>query len=148
MKLLIDTDVLIDVALNRTPFAEAAARLLDEAQAQPGTAFMAWHSASNFYYMISSPRGKDAARDFIKDLLHFVGIAAVQTDDLTYALGLDMPDLEDAMQAAAAMACRADYIVTRNIEHYRKSPVRAITPDTWLRKYGRVPPDPSETDGP
>ncbi|MBI3986659.1 MAG: PIN domain-containing protein, partial [Lentisphaerae bacterium] len=103
MKLLIDTDVLMDVALNRTPFAEAAARLLDEAQSRPGTAFMAWHSAANFYYMVSSPRGKNEARDFIQDLLRFVRVAPVGTDDLAYALGLDMTDFEDAMQAAAAV---------------------------------------------
>lgn len=148
MKLLIDTDVLMDVALNRTPFAEAAARLLDEVQSRPGTAFMAWHSAANFYYMVSSPQGKSAARDFIKELLRFVGVAPVGTDDLAYALGLELTDFEDAMQAAAAVACKADHIVTRNTEHYRKSPVKAITPDAWLQRHGRGSHAPSETDGP
>ena len=137
MRLLIDTDVLMDVALNREPFGEAAADFIDQVQAQPGMAFIAWHSASNFFYMVSSPKGKAVARDFLKDLLRFVGVAPVATDELTYALELDMPDFEDAMQVAAAVACKADYIVTRNVEHYRKSPVKTLTPDAWLRKYGR-----------
>ncbi len=133
MKLLLDTDVLIDVALNRSPFAESAAGLLDELQTRPGMAFIAWHSAANFYYLVSSPKGKQEARNFIRDLVQFVGVATVSTHELVYALSLDMPDFEDAMQVAAAVSCKADYIVTRNIEHYRKSPVKPITPHAWPR---------------
>jgi predicted nucleic acid-binding protein len=137
VKLLVDTDVLIDVALKREPFAEPAGRFLDEMEVLSGAAFMAWHSAANFNYLVSSPLGGPTAREFIRDLLRFVKVAPVGTEDLSYALGLNMPDFEDAMQAAAAIACRADFIVTRNEAHYRRSPVKALTPDAWLRKYGR-----------
>lgn len=133
MKLLIDTDILLDVALNRLPFAAPAAGVLDRLQAQPGTAFIAWHSAANFYYLVSSPKGKAVAREFIKDLLRFAGVAPVGTADLAYALSLDLPDFEDAMQVAAAVACKADGIVTRNVRHYRKSPVKAVIPADVLK---------------
>jgi len=133
MRLLIDTDVLIDVALDRRPFANASSRLLDYAETHPGSAYMAWHSVANFYYMVASPKGKAAARQFIAELLEFVAIAPVTTADLTYALSLKMGDLEDAMQAAAAVASRADCIVTRNVSHYRNSPVKALAPADWLR---------------
>ena len=48
MIILIDTDVLIDVALDREPFAENAAALLDRLEQDPGKGFVAWHSISNF----------------------------------------------------------------------------------------------------
>jgi hypothetical protein len=67
------------------------------------------------------------------DLLGFVQVSPTATKDARYALNLDMPDLEDAMQAAAALACRADVIVSRNSKHYRKSPVPAMTPASFAR---------------
>jgi hypothetical protein len=45
-----------------------------------------------------------------------------------------MPDLEDALQAAAALAWRADVIVTRNLDDYRHSPVPAVAPLEFLRR--------------
>lgn len=136
MRLLIDTDVLIDVALDRRPFAETSSRLLDHAESHPGVAYIAWHSVANFYYMVASPKGRAAARGFISELLEFVAVAPVTTADLVYALSLEMRDLEDAMQAAAAVASGANCIVTRNVPHYRKSPVKALTPADWLRTQG------------
>ncbi|MBI5525682.1 MAG: PIN domain-containing protein [Deltaproteobacteria bacterium] len=134
MTCLLDTDILLDVALNRAPHAEAAARLLDALQRRPGTAFMAWHSASNFYYLVSSGRGKQDAMGFIRDLLAFVGIAPVGTRDLLHAVNLNMSDFEDAMQVASAAACGAGYIVTRNLRHYRRSPIQALSPSEFLAK--------------
>jgi predicted nucleic acid-binding protein len=134
--ILVDTDVLLDLALDRPPHTAPAAELLDALQSRPGTAFIAWHSAANFYYLVSSPLGKKEALDFLRDLVSFVGIARVETRDLLHALNLGMPDFEDAMQVAAAAACGAEYIVTRNLRHYKKSPVRALMPREFLANVG------------
>jgi predicted nucleic acid-binding protein len=128
----VDTDVLIDVALDRNPHAEAAARLLDALEKQPGTAFVAWHSLSNFYYVVSPSRGKHQTKDFLLDLARFVQVAPTTTESLLYAGALDLSDFEDAMQVAAAVACRASVIVTRNLRDYARSPVRAAEPQTVL----------------
>jgi predicted nucleic acid-binding protein len=136
MRLLLDTDILIDVALDRAPFAEPAAGLLNELEARPGMGFIAWHSATNFYYLLSSEKTSEKARLFIKELAVFVEVAPVGSRDLAYALSLDVSDFEDAMQVAAAVACKADWIVTRNTKHYGKSPVKAILPHELLIKLG------------
>ncbi len=125
---LLDTDVLIDVALDRQPFSNDSSAVLDAAQRREFQAFIAWHSIANFYYIVSSPSGKDSAKVFIADLLAFVQISPAQTADARYALQMDLPDFEDALQVAAARVCRADYLVTRNLKHYKKSPVPAISP--------------------
>ncbi len=43
-----------------------------------------------------------------------------------------MKDFEDALQCAAALACGADVIVTRNLEDYQLSPINAVTPTQIL----------------
>lgn len=126
--MLIDTDVLIDVALDRKPHSEAACELLDRLERHPGSAFIAWHTASNFYYLVATKRGTTDTRRFLSELLGYVGVAPVDTDTLRYATTLPMSDFEDAMQVAAARACNARHIVTRNLIDYRRSPIPAISP--------------------
>ena len=60
MKVLLDTDFLVDVALER----------------RPGTGFIAWHSISNFYYLVAPSRGKASARTFLLDFTKFVNVSA------------------------------------------------------------------------
>lgn len=131
MNILIDTDVLIDVALDHRPFAEPAAGVLDAAQHGELNAFIAWHSLANFYYIVSSPSSNQLARNFIRELLDFVEVAPVKTVDAKYALSLKISDFEDTLQVAAAQACRAGRILTRNVKHYRNSPIPAQTPEQF-----------------
>ena len=135
MKILLDTDILVDVALDRRPFSEPASALLDKLEQKPGTGFIAWHSASNLFYLVSSVSQSKDALQFIRELLGFIEIAHVGTPDMVFALSLEMPDFEDALQSAAAVACKAEWIVTRNLRHYKNSPVRAISPGDLLLKH-------------
>ncbi len=128
MRLLIDTDVLLDFALNREPHAEAAKRLLAWAAANPGRCAVAWHSLANLNYMM---RGKTGL--FIRDLLEFVEVPRTGREQMQAALDLGFADLEDAMQTAAAMLFGAQAIVTRNIRDYRHSPIKADTPESVLK---------------
>lgn len=128
MRALVDSDVLIDIALARTPFANDSASVLRWAEAG-GAAAVAWHSLSNCAYLL-----KGGGRPFIERLLLLVEVAPVGTAEARRALSLPMPDLEDALQAAAALAWRADVIVTRNLDDYRHSPVPAVAPLEFLRR--------------
>jgi len=128
LKLLIDTDVLLDVALDRRPFAEPACRLLDHLQSQPGDGVIAWHSVSNFYYLVRSAQGDAGTREFIRDLLDFLRVVAGDSDSVGAALDLPMSDFEDALQVVCAQAGNAAVIATRNTADYRTSPIPARSP--------------------
>ena len=128
MRLLIDTDVLLDFALNREPHAEPAKRLLAWAANNPGRCAVAWHSLANLNYMM---RGK--TRPFIRDLLEFLEVPRTGREQMQAALDMGFADLEDAMQTAAAMLFGAQAIVTRNIRDYRHSPIKADSPEAVLK---------------
>ena len=130
--ILIDTDVLIDVALDRQPFADPASELLDRLQTGPKRAFVAWHTLSNFYYLVTPARGGSDVRSFITDLIRFVAVADCGTDAMDFALQLGMTDFEDAMQVAAARACGARFVVTRNARDFHASPIPSVTPTEAL----------------
>jgi hypothetical protein len=77
------------------------------------------------------------ARGFITSLLEFVEVAPTGTREAKQAMGFPMTDLEDAFQAAAALAFDALYIITRNIKDFKHSPVPALTPVQFLTELGR-----------
>lgn len=135
--ILLDTDVILDVALDRTPHVEASSALLDRIERDPAAgAFVAWHTLSNLYYLLRPATGTGDARDFLVSLTDFVVVAPTDTADLRSAAAFPMSDLEDAMQAAAAQACGALYIATRNVKDFERSPVPARTPRELLELLG------------
>jgi len=132
MRVLLDTDVLLDVGLERSDFVEASAQLLRAMERRDCDGFVAWHSVANLFYLMRPKRGGGHARRLISRLTEIVEIPATDTKSLRQAAALPMSDFEDAMQAAAALACGADWIATRNLKHFRKSPVPAAAPETIL----------------
>ena len=137
MKVLIDMDILVDLALGRKPHDESAGGLLDAIERGRVSGFLAWHSASNFYYVVAPKRGKDTARAFLLDLAQFIEIAPTTTESLRQAGRLRLRDFEDAMQVAAAMACGADLIATRNHRDYLGAPIRVAAPGEILKMVTR-----------
>ena len=131
MRILIDTDVILDVALDRAPFAEESGLVLDWAERHPGAAGVAWHTVANVAYLL-----KQDARPFLSELLDFVVVAQTSTEEARQAIALPMADLEDALQAVAALRFQADHVVTRNIKEYRHAPLSAITPGEFLSLLG------------
>ena len=128
MKALLDTDVLLDIALGRQDFLGDSKLVLRWAEDHPGLGAVAWHSLSNLAYLVRpDPRG------FIRDLLGFVEVAPVGTAEAHLALTYAMADFEDCLQAASAVSFGASVIITRNTADYRKSPVPALTPADFLQ---------------
>ena len=104
--MLLDTDVLIDIALDRHPYSGPASELLDRIERGAADACVAWHSISNLYYIVSPTLSRVSARDFIIELVGFVEVVAADSEPIRYAAELPMADFEDAMQVAAARAAR------------------------------------------
>ena len=132
--MLIDTNVLLDAALERQPHFGSAVELLNRLIQEPERAFIAWHTVSNFYYLVVQALGRERARSLVTELTEFLGVAETDTESLRYALSLPMADFEDAMQVAAAHAAGVQQIVTRNLRDFTQSPIPAITPEQALRE--------------
>jgi predicted nucleic acid-binding protein len=128
VKILIDTDVLLDLALERSPHVKESAQVLRWVEAGNDAA-IAWHSLSNCAYLL-----KGGDRPFLNLLLGLVEVAEVATKEAQYALELPMSDLEDAMQVAAAQKFGASYVITRNLPDYKNSPIPALSPKQFLKK--------------
>lgn len=136
--ILIDTDVLIDLALDRQPHAAWAVRLFDQIEQGAMRACIAWHTVSNFYYLVAPIHGKEGAKRFIVELTQMIEVASTNARSVRYAASLPMTDFEDALQVAAARSAGARCIVTRNIRDYVRSPIPAELPEVAVKTIART----------
>ena len=134
MRIMIDTNIVLDVFLKREPFFQASYEVMKQSALEKHEGFLSAAAATDIYYLLRRNL-KDTARakESMEKLLQLVGIADALGEDVHAAVASNMPDFEDALVAAIAERCRMDYIVTRNVKAYRDSPVSAITPDDFLK---------------
>lgn len=77
MKILVDTNVILDIVLERHPFFEQSARLLQSAAQLNVELFLTATTITDLYYIVRKAKDRETALDFVKDLLQFMEIAAV-----------------------------------------------------------------------
>ena len=133
MRPLLDTNVLVDVALTRPGLHEASGGVVVWCKNHPGAAVLTAHSLATVAYLVGRAAGPAQARNFIADLVAGFDVAPAANAEVSRALALPLPDFEDALIAAVAESAAATHIVTRNLPDFRKSPVKAVTPDDFLR---------------
>jgi predicted nucleic acid-binding protein len=131
-RLLLDTNVVLDFVLGRSPFAAPAALLWSQAVAGHTEVVIPAHGVTTIHYLAARSRGGAFARSVVANLLVVPSIAPIDAVVLRRALALEASDFEDAVCAAAAEAARCDLIVTRDPKGYRHSPVAAVDPTTAL----------------
>lgn len=133
MRPLLDTNVLVDVALQRSKLHEASGATVSWCLNNPGSGLLAVHSLATFSYLVGRAAGPAKAREFIADLIEGTDIARLDNAEVKRALAFPMADFEDALIAAAAESAGATHIVTRNTADFRRSPVKAVSPEDFVR---------------
>ncbi len=132
MKLLLDINLLLDVLLQREPWAGSAASLLTRIERGEASGFVAGHTLTTIHYVVSRARDRQLAAAAVTDLLRFLEVVPIEKVDFSQALVLLTDDFEDAVQAAAALKIGADYIVTRDEEGFRGLTIPSVNPGEVL----------------
>ena len=132
MKILIDTNVILDITLERQPFFEQSARLFKTVLQSDVGIFITATTITDLYYIIRKAKNREVALNFIKDLLKFTEIAAVDRNVIMEALKLDLADFEDAIQVSAANDKNVNIIVTRNEADFSNSNMEVYSPKSFL----------------
>jgi predicted nucleic acid-binding protein len=134
MKALFDTNVVIDYLVQRQPFYESARDLLKKVLAGEIEGVISAGTVTDIYYIVAKHIGAKQAVNTIKDLVEVLEIADTKALDIEEALKLDFPDFEDAVQCAVAIRLKAEYIFTRNVKDFQRSPVAVISPAAFLEQ--------------
>lgn len=129
MRVLIDTNVVLDLLQEREPFVENAARLFERIDAGEIEGFITATIITNIYYIIRKAAGKVVAQDAISQILLDLNICAVDLKVLKRALALNFEDFEDAVQYACAVVHNLDAIVTRDVSGFLHSQIPVVLPE-------------------
>jgi predicted nucleic acid-binding protein len=136
MKVLFDTNVLIDVLAHREPFYGDSRRVVDLAASGEIEAFVGAGSIADIHYVVRKhhPNAGDALA-LIADLVTVVRPVDTAAADVLNAIQTGNPDFEDAIVAETALRERTDFIVTRNKADFPKSSIPAISPTDLIQRF-------------
>ena len=135
MKVLIDTNVIIDILEHREPFFQDSYRIIQLGLQGKLDTFMSAGAVTDVYYVVNrSIHNPIMAREKMNALINLIRICDTTAKDITTGLSLGITDFEDAVITAIAKRERADYIVTRNETDFSGASVPAISPINFLRK--------------
>ena len=128
MKVLFDTNVVLDVLLAREPHAAVAAQLFALVERGEMQGCLCVTTVTTIHYLAVRALGAKVAQKHLRQLLSLFGVAPVTGEVVTSALDLGFPDFEDAVVHEAARACGAVAIVTRNAKDFAKASLPILSP--------------------
>lgn len=128
MRVLFDTNVVLDVLLEREPYVQTAAQLFALVDHGRIDGFICATTATTVFYIAAKSFGIRRGREQVRALLGLFDVAPVGREVLDGALDMDLPDYEDAVIHEAARAAGAVAIVTRDHDGFAKSAVPALDP--------------------
>lgn len=137
LTILYDTNILIDVLLERTPFVQKSARVIDAAVREQVHGLLGATTVTTTYYLVSKAEIALTARKQIKKLLQHFDVASVNRTVLERAVASDFADFEDAVLYQAGCERGADGIVTRNSADFDSNDMAVYTPDELLESLDR-----------
>lgn len=132
MRVLFDTNVILDVLLAREPFVEHSADAVATVEKGDVEGYLCATTVTTIDYLASKSLGKDRARAAIQSLLSVFEIAGVDKRVLLVALGSTFTDFEDAVQHYSGKLALADCIVTRNIADFKEADCPVYGPGEFL----------------
>ena len=135
MRVLLDTNVILDLFLDRAPFADAAATLWLAHEREQLSVYVAAITPVNLFYIARKLRDEKKAREAVVELLATLNVSAIDQGMLKSALSLPFRDYEDAVQHAAANAAGVEAIITRNVKDYSAATLQIFTPEEFIQQY-------------
>jgi len=133
VKVLFDTNVVLDLLLNREPFADDAAELISRVERSEISAYLCATSVTTIHYLMAKALDNKRAEVHLRRLLSLFEIAPVTRAVIEKVLESGFSDYEDAVIDQAASHAGAQYIITRNIKDFKKSSVPAYTPKGFIQ---------------
>ena len=128
MRVLFDTNVVLDHLLEREPYADTAEQLLSLVDTGSLEGVICSTTATTIHYLAAKAVGAAAARDYLRELLAIFDVTRVDRETLRGALDLSFSDFEDAVLHEAARRDGVATIVTRNDKDFAHSAIPVFSP--------------------
>jgi len=136
VRVLIDTNVILDFLQKRQPFFESAAKVIMVCREQIVQGGISAQSIADMFYILRKDYTSEERRRILLDICQIMDIESIDKYKLISALlNDDFDDFEDCLQTKCAETFNAEYIITRNIKDFSKSSIPSITPEDFCNKF-------------
>jgi len=132
MKVLFDTNIILDVLLDRKPFSDHASYLMSKVERSEINGFLCATTVTTIHYLLSKYLNKEKAIGSINSIVALFEIASVNRLVIENALESKFADFEDSVLHESARHAGVEYIITRNIKDFKKSIIPAYTSTEFL----------------
>jgi len=128
MKILIDTDVILDFLINREPFFEESYAVIQRCL-EDVDGYISAHSVNNIFYILRKHRSIEERRHLLYEICNILDIVGINKEQIFNSINNErFIDFEDCLQVECAKSMGVDFIVTRNISDFLNSEIKAILP--------------------
>lgn len=135
MKILVDTNVLLDIVLQREPFRQSSHQVVALCQQEELEGAIAANTIADMFYILRKDFSVQERKTILLSFCEILHVIALDRCKLTAALkNEDFSDFEDCLQAECAVAFNADYIITRNTRHFQSSTIPALSPQEFCQR--------------
>lgn len=135
MKVLIDTNILLDVLQKREPFVTDSLVIWDLCETGILTGVVSTLSIANLSYIMRKELSPKVSSAVLMQLNSVFQFADLSPEVVIKAAKMEWNDFEDAIQAVTAGQNHCNFILTRNTKDFLASPVPAVSPEEWIQEY-------------
>ena len=132
-KVLIDSDIILDLLAKREPFYKYSAALFTHIEDKEIEAFTTPIIISNIHYILAKIKNKNFAKSSIRKIRLLLKILNINEKIIDLALESSFKDFEDAIQYYTAKDNRINFIITRNISDYKESVIKVCTAEEYIK---------------
>lgn len=132
-RLLVDTNIILDLLAAREPFVEEAQILFSMPESKEVNLFTSALSMANTAYILSRQLDTTSTRSLLRKFRTLIHIAPLDQQIIDQAINDDLfTDLEDGFQYYTALNLPVDAIITRNLRDFRSSALPVLTARQWI----------------
>lgn len=133
-KILVDTNIVIDLLSGRHEFYKEAQDLFTFADRGRITLYISSLTFTNTYYLLSKQFKADEAKKILIRFKVLVKVLSLDDKIIELALASDFTDFEDAIQYYTAIENGLSTIITRNKKDFKKSALPIFTAKEYLSR--------------
>lgn len=134
MKVLIDTNVVLDVLYKREGFYEDSLKIWKLCETRKIDGYISALSIPNIVYILRRELDPEKTLEVINNINLVFKIYDLKSEIIMQAAEKKTKDYEDALQMVTAQKLKANFIVTRNIKDFTGSKIIAVKPSELLER--------------
>jgi predicted nucleic acid-binding protein len=132
-KLLIDTNIVLDLLAKREPFYKSAAQIFSLADKHKLKLAVSSLTFANTNYVLTRLKSAKEAREILRKFKILVKILSLNEKIVDLALNdEDFKDFEDGLQYYTAIENNQDIIITRDLRDFKQAKIPVMTAEEYL----------------